>query len=844
MKKTTFKVTGMTCAACSARVEKAVKKVAGVSDVSVNLLTGTLSLLFLEEDKTNEVIEAVTNSGYGIEKPDNSDSYNKAEKQDGQGEVALLQKRLWLSLCFLVPLMYLTMGGMIGAPLPDFLLGDRHTFYYACLQMILTLPVLYLNRVFFIRGFKNLCSLSPNMDSLVALGASASVLYGGFVLYRIAHFILKGDFEMAGHYRMSLYFESAAMICVLITLGKWLEAKSKRKTTSALEKLLSYAPDVAWVERDGQVLQIPANMVNVGEVVLVKAGMKVPVDGVVVEGESTLDQSAMTGESMPQSKGVGDKVISSSINLTGALRVKAEKIGEDTSFSKMLALVEAASATKAPIAKLADRVAGVFVPCVMGISLLTFIIWLVCGATFEFALTCGITILVIACPCALGLATPVAIMVGVGEGAEHGLLIKSGEALETAHKVNMVVFDKTGTLTVGKPHVTDFYIINGSKDKVLALAGGLEVGSAHPLARAISNYAESQDALPCPMHSLIDIPGKGISGKDESEMSYYCGNASFVTAQGVDILPCEDVVKALTSQGKTVVYLADSHVLLAVFGIADTLKDTTKDALSHLCAMGIETVMLTGDNHATATHIAEDLPLNAFHAELLPEDKEQFIARAQTSGKVVAMVGDGINDAPSLARADVGIAIGRGTDVAIESADIVLVGDDIEDVVSTLKLSRAVIRVIKENLFWAFFYNVLCIPVAAGVFFHPFGLQITPIYGAAAMSVSSVFVVLNALRLKYVHIKPKANINQIQENQNDMMMEEKKEMFTIKIQGMMCGHCVAHVKKALEAVEGVSEVMVSLEEGEAKVCAKNVTMDTLKAAVTEEGYTVLDITVS
>ena len=840
MNTVTLRITGMTCAACASRVEKAAKSVDGVYDVSVNLLVGKLSFTYDQKNPTDDIILAITKAGYGAEHT--KEQKTRSDNTQMAPETNQLARRLWLSLAFLIPLLYLTMGGMVGLPLPNFLMQEGAVLTFALVQLCLTLPVLYINRAFFERGFSHLFHLSPNMDSLVALGASASIVYGIYVLFMTSHLLGQGDIHEAEMYRMSLYFESAAMICTLIVLGKYFEAKSKGKTSEALKKLLSLAPDTVILEREGEQITLSADEVKRGDIILVKTGMRIAVDGVVIDGHATVDESAMTGESMPQEKGVGDHVICSSVNTSGVLRIRAEAVGADTAFSHMTALVEQASATKAPIAKLADKVAGVFVPCVMGISLITWIIWLLCGATFAEAFNFAITVLVIACPCALGLATPVAVMVGVGRGATLGLLFKSGEALEIAHHIDTIVFDKTGTLTEGKPHVTNCFSFDINEAQLLAYVTGLEQYSTHPLSCAIMAYAKSQQIIPAHVTDATEHTGKGMSGYTASHQRLLAGNEALLKENGLSSLPIYEKIPSLSSEGKTLIFVALDDHIIGVLGLADKLKPTSKEGLLMLKKMGIETMMLTGDSHQTAATVASELPLSAYEAGLLPQDKSAIIQKLQSEGKRVGMVGDGINDAPSLVIADVGIAIGAGTDIAMESADIVLVHSDVRDVAQAIMLSRRVMRTIKQNLFWAFFYNCLGIPLAAGVLYPAFKLALTPAFGALAMSFSSLFVVGNALRLKRaLPQKASKNTTQITCDTCPCETKEDRDMITLKIEGMMCMHCVAHVKKALEGIAGVSNVDVSLENGTATVDGHSLDGAVLSKAITDAGYTVVSV---
>lgn len=687
------------------------------------------------------------------------------------------------------------------------------------------------------------------MDTLIAVGSAASLVYGVFAIYRMGYGLGVQDMELVERYLHDLYFESAVMILALINIGKYLEARSKGKTSQAIEKLMDMAPKTAFVERDGMVVEIPAEEILPGDVLQVKPGSSVPADGVILEGSTSIDQAAITGESIPVQKNTGDAVIAATMNKAGFFRMKATKVGKDTTFAQIIRLVEDASASKAPIAKMADKIAGVFVPVVMAIALITGIVWVIAGAEFEFALSCAISVLVISCPCALGLATPVAIMVGTGKGAENGILIKSGEALEVTHSIQSVVLDKTGTITQGTPKVTDIQTFGVDKQELLKIAGALEKKSEHPLAEAVLEQVKEEKLTLPEVQEFQAVPGKGIQGKIQG-IQYYAGNLKFMEEQKMDISKVQTQVERLAEEGKTPLIFAKEQQILGILAAADLVKPTSAQAIRELKKLGIQVIMLTGDNERTAKAIQKQLDLDTVIAEVLPQDKEREVAKLQEEGKTVAMVGDGINDAPALARADVGIAIGAGTDVAIESADIVLMKNDLLDVVTAVGLSKAVIRNIKENLFWAFFYNACGIPLAAGLLYPMFGLKLSPMFGAAAMSLSSLFVVSNALRLRFFHVlkKPEAEreetLMQIKETVSDIEVKEDKEekiMFTMKIEGMMCPHCQAAVTKALNALEGV-KAEVNLEKKEAYVEAgANVSKEELAKAVTEAGYEVLSV---
>lgn len=828
-----YKVTGMTCSACSSRVEKCVGKLDGVNTVSVNLLTNSMQIDFDESKLTEEKIaDSVTQAGYGMEIPTGK-SEKKEEKEDiVEKNIENMKKRTIWSFIFLIPLMYVAMGHMAGLPQPSFLRGDDNAVSFALTQLLLCIPVLYINRAYFERGFRSLIHGAPNMDTLISVGSGASLIYGIFAIYRMGYGLGTQNMELVHRYLHDLYFESAVMILALINIGKYLEARSKGKTSEAIQKLMDLAPKTALVERNGQVVEIAAEDMLTGDILQVKPGSSIPADGVVIEGRTSVDEAAITGESMPVEKKEGDTVTAATLNKTGFIRMRATRVGQDTTFSQIIRLVEEASSSKAPIARMADKIAGIFVPTVMGIALLTGIVWLLIGAEFEFALSCAIAVLVISCPCALGLATPVAIMVGTGKGAENGILIKSGEALEITHNVQSVVLDKTGTITEGKPVVTDIISFGMSENKILEISAALEKKSEHPLAEAVLLKAKGME-LPN-AENFAAIPGKGITAKIQGNI-YYAGNRKLMQEQGISCEKALSSMEKLSEEGKTPLILADEKQVLGIIGVADVVKPTSAKAIQELKKLGIQVIMLTGDNARTAKAIQKQLDIDTVIAEVLPQDKEREISRLQEEGKTVAMVGDGLNDAPALARADVGIAIGAGTDVAIESADIVLMKNDLQDVATAIELSKAVIRNIKENLFWAFFYNVCGIPLAAGVLYPVFGLKLSPMFGAAAMSLSSLFVVSNALRLRFFHSlkKGKTQPESIQEK------KEEKNMYTMKIEGMMCPHCQAAVTKALEALEG-TKAEVNLEKKEAYV-ETGLEKEALKKAVEDAGYQVLSV---
>ena len=882
--KERFDVTGMTCSACSSHVEKSVGKLTGVENVSVNLLTNSMQVEF-DENKldTAGIIKAVEDAGYGAAVKDGhaksgTKTSGQSDSQENSGLSAVeqnvknMKKRLIVSLIFWIPLMYVSMGHMIyqwlNIPMPpftmNFLHGNENAITYAFTQFLLLLPILIANQKYFKNGFKTLWHRSPNMDSLIAIGAGAAILYGIFAIYRIGYAMGHGDIMVVHQYAHDLYFESAGTILTLITIGKYLETKSKGKTSEAITKLLNLAPKTVTVVRDGVEQVVDAADVEKGEIFLVKPGESVAVDGIVLEGKSSFDESAITGESIPVPKQEGDTIVSASMNKSGLIRAKATKVGEDTTIAQIIRLVEEASSSKAPIAKVADKIAGVFVPTVITIALITGVIWLISGATFEFAMSTAIAVLVISCPCALGLATPVAIMVGTGKGAENGILIKSGDALETAHQIDTVVLDKTGTITQGKPVVTDIICAagkNADKTQLLQIAGSLEKGSEHPLAEAIVNYCVTNNISLEKVTDFNALFGKGIEGT-VSGTHYYAGNEKMMEEKGISLsTEQKNQIQALAKQGRTPLLFADEKQFLGIVAVADVVKPTSKEAVQKFRDYGIHVIMLTGDNEVTAQAIKEQVGIDEVIAGVLPTQKEEKISALKQAGHKVAMIGDGVNDAPALASADVGIAIGAGTDVAIESADIVLMKNDLLDAVGAVKLSRAVIRNIKENLFWAFFYNSIGIPLAAGVLYPLFQIKLNPMFGAAAMSLSSVCVVSNALRLRWVklhdvkktQIEPYqdvaastiADINQhnaldnnIKSTNNDK--GESTMTTTISIEGMMCAHCQAHVEKALKEVAGVTEVTVSLENKNAVVTG-DASVEALKQAVVDAGYEVTDV---
>ena len=842
--KQKFDVTGMTCSACSAHVEKSVSKLEGVQCVNVNLLQNSMVVEYDDNALgTTDIIHAVESGGYGAS-VQGENKTQEAPKNVAAEEMHHMKRRLIASFCFLIPLFYISMGHMMGAPLPAILLGDENVMIFALTQLFLTIPVLIINKKYYVVGFKALWNRAPNMDSLIALGSAASVVYSVFAIYSMAYAMGHGDLMTAHHYGMELYFESAAMILTLITVGKYMETRSKGKTSEAISKLMDLAPKTATVLRNGVEQEIPVEEVVTGDTIIVKPGQRIPVDGKIIEGFSAVDESAITGESIPVEKQVGDTVIGATVNKSGYFRMTATRVGKDTTLSQIIVLVEEAGASKAPIAKLADKVSGVFVPVVITIAVLAAVIWFVAGnQPFSFALSIGIAVLVISCPCALGLATPTAIMVGTGKGAEYGILVKSAESLEIAHQVQTVVLDKTGTLTEGKPVVTDVVLAKGIlRNRLLKQAAAVEALSEHPLAEAIVAYAKEKEVAFEKAENLTATAGQGVEA-DVAGKHILAGNLKMMQERGIQLGEWEEKAVELAEEGKTPLFFAENETFLGIVALADTLKPTSKAAVDAFHQMGIEVVMLTGDNKRTAEAIAKELDIQVI-AEVLPQDKEREVRRLQEQGKKVAMIGDGINDAPALMRADVGVAIGAGTDVAMESADIILMKSDLMDAVTAIELSHATIRNIKENLFWAFFYNACGIPLAAGVFYPFLEWKLNPMFAAAAMSFSSAFVVGNALRLRLFRPKyaktttalPKEDIQKEPNHKEEIGMKK-----VLKIEGMMCNHCTGRVEKALNDLDGVT-AEVSLEGKSATVTlSKEVSDETLVQTVTDAGYEVVDI---
>ena len=893
MKNEKFHITGMTCAACQANITRNVGKLDGVEEVNVSLLANQMTVAY-DEEKTDEqaIIHAVTEIGYGA-----SGTGTEAQKDSGFGKEwqsrremteenqKEMKRRLITSVAILIPLMYVAMGPMMSLPVPGFLVGMENSLISALTQLLLTVPVMIINRHFYQSGFKALVKKAPNMDSLVAIGSAAAFVYGVFSMYRMAYGFGHGDMDLVHQYGHELYFESCAMILTLITVGKYLEARSKAKTSDALRKLVDLAPKTAVVLRDGIEQVIPAENVTAGDIVVIKPGGSIPVDGVVTEGHGYVDQAAITGESVPVEKKAGDDVISATINKNGSFLFRASRVGDDTTLAQIIRLVDEAGNTKAPIARLADRVSGVFVPTVIIIAILTAIVWLIAGQSFEFALSNAIAVLVISCPCALGLATPVAIMVGTGKAAEYGILIKSAVSLETLHSIDTVVLDKTGTITVGHPSVTDVILWNkkNTREEFLAEAAAVEAGSEHPLAVAVVEKA-GQEGLILPQAEAFDsLAGRGVSAVINGKR-YLAGNMAFLQENGLLKQPelqkqVQERVDSLASEGKTPLLFAREEELEGIIAVADTVRETSKAALRQFKEAGLKVVMLTGDNRITAEAIRKNLDIEEAISEVMPTQKESCIRELQEKGHKVAMVGDGINDAPALTRADVGIAIGAGTDIAIDSADVVLMKDSLADVVTAIDLSKSVIRNIRMNLFWAFFYNVCGIPVAAGLLYPMFNIRLSPMIGAAAMSLSSVCVVTNALRLRFfkgrtlpsdtaeeqkknetadsgtaqLRTAERSAADDNREPDKEAIKEGKEERNgektpsgkgekemekVIEVEGMMCAHCQMHVQKALAAVEGVIEAAVDLEAKKAVVkLSQEVSDETLMKAVEDAGYT-------
>ena len=817
-----YNITGMSCAACSARIEKAVSQTEGVVSCSVNLLTN--SMIVEGTASEDRIIAAVENAGYGAAKA----GAKKVENTDaltGKGEMKKMKARLISSVIFLIVLMYFSMGKMLfNLPYPR--LFENNIIAVGIVQMLLAGIVMVINQKFFVSAYKSTLHCAPNMDVLVSLGSMASFIYSVFALLAMTDAYAKGDMVRAHSFLHEFYFESAAMILTLITVGKMLEAYSKGKTTNAIKSLMDLSPKTATVVRDGKEDVVSASDVMVGDIFLVQPGKSVPADGVVIEGSSAVNESALTGESLPVDKKVGDKVCAATVNQSGFLRCKATSVGNDTALSRIIKMVSDAASTKAPIAKIADKVSGVFVPVVIAVALITTIIWLLCGESFGFALGRGICVLVISCPCALGLATPVAIMLGSGVGARGGILFKTSAALEQTGRVTIAALDKTGTITKGEPSVTDIIPNEGVTEReLLETAYSLEQHSEHPLARAIVKKCSGENIALSGIEEFSSLVGSGVSGKINGENAFG-GNLKLISEKAAVSENVINKVQELSEKGKTPLLFAKEGKVLGVIAVADIIKEDSTEAIKALKKIGVRTVMLTGDNRKTAESIGEQVGIDEVISDVLPDGKEKAIRELQKQG-VVAMIGDGINDAPALTRADIGIAIGTGTDIAIESADVVLMGNSLRDAQTAIRLSRATLKNIRENLFWAFFYNVIGIPLAAGVWIPITGWQLSPMFGAAAMSLSSVCVITNALRLNFFKIIKKE--------------KEKKQMeTTIRIEGMMCPHCEARVKQTLEGTDGVTEAIVSHEKGQAIVkMNKEISFEALKAIIEEQGYKVL-----
>lgn len=881
MKHEKYAITGMSCSACSSRVEKAVSKLDGMKKVSVNLLTNSMQVDYDEGTlSSQDIIQAVIDAGYGATLSGENKKATAASEPSpsdlAKKDMKAMKHRLIWSILFLIPVMYIAMHHMLlewfGIPVPEAFQavfhGDENAITFAFTQFLLILPIMYLNRKYYINGFRTLFQGAPNMDTLVGMGSMAAAVYGVFAIFRMSWGMGHGDWALVSQYSTNLYFESAGMIVTLIDIGKYLEARAKGKTSTAIEKLMDLAPKQATVLRDGKETVIPVEELAVGDEMVIRPGESIPADGIISEGSTSIDEAAITGESIPVEKQQGDSVTSATINKTGFIHVRASRVGADTTISQIIKLVDEASASKAPIAKMADKISGIFVPVVMTIAVITGLVWyFLLGADAEFAFSTAISVLVISCPCALGLATPVAIMVGTGKGAENGILIKSGEALETAHAIDTVVMDKTGTITEGRPRVTDIWVRKGTENQLLTLAASMEQGSEHPLAEAIMNYARDHHMVPHAVTNFKAIFGRGIEAVYNGQ-TYYAGNARLMEEKGISSDAIQQRLNELADAGKTPLIFADAKEIIGIIAAADMEKASSAEAISLFGKMGIDVVMLTGDNQHTAEAIRKRLHIPQVIAGVLPQDKERHIAALQAQGHKVAMIGDGINDAPALAKADLGIAIGAGTDVAIESADAVLMRNDLLDAVSAVRLSKAVIRNIKENLFWAFFYNAICIPLAAGVLYPAFGIRLNPMIGAAAMSLSSFSVCMNALRLRF--FKPDHQSHHVSRETlqsepthtvsasttdavtaqpaapaeiaeaSDQTAPVAAHQYQLTIDGMMCQHCVRTVTKALESLSGVTTVHVDLDSKSATVASSSVIpADDFKKVIMTAGYTLL-----
>lgn len=848
MRKMKFDVFGMTCSSCQAHVERAINKLDGIKKVNVNLLSNNMIVEF-DDNKINEdsIIKAVLDAGYNA-KASKSDKKQSEHTKKINEDILKMKKRLIWSFIFLIPLMYIAMYHMFNSilriPIPEIVTklfdGESNALRLAITELVLLIPIIILNINYFIVGLKRLFKRSPNMDSLIAMGSSAATIYGLFAIYMI----IKGHTE----YMKDLYFESAGTILTLITLGKYLETKSKGKTNEAITKLINLVPKTAIVIRDEVEIEIPVEEIKENEIVIIRPGSNVPVDGIIIEGSSAIDESSITGESIPVDKIVGENVISGTVNKNGFLKIKATKVGENTTLSQIVKLVEEASNSKAPISKLADKISGIFVPTVITIAFLTSIIWLIAGQTFEFALSTGIAVLVISCPCALGLAVPVAIMVGTGKGAENGILIKSAESLEMLHSIDTVVLDKTGTITEGKPKVVEIISLKNNETELLKYAASIEKKSEHPLATAIVQKSVEENIELIEVDDFEAISGRGVKAVIKNK-EFIGGNKAFMNENKINLDLVKEQNENFEKQGKTVLYFANEKELIGLIVVADVVKNDSEIAISAMNDLHLDVVMLTGDNKLVANTIASELGIKNIEAELLPQDKEKKVKKLQDEGKKVLFVGDGINDSPALVRADIGVAIGQGTDIAIESADIVLIKNSLMDVVTALELGKATMRKIKMNLFWAFFYNIIGIPVAAGVLYPICGLKLNPMIGAAAMSFSSVSVVTNALTLKrfkskFVKKEVATCINKCVIEKNE---EEKENMRilarkTITIEGMHCNHCKMAVEKVLKKIDGVMSAEVDLEKKIAVIEYEGIIEDeTIKSIITEEGFDVIKI---
>lgn len=842
--KKRFDVSGMSCSACQANVTRAVEKL-GVNEVNVNLISQSMSVDYNPDMISDEdIITAVEKIGYGarLKSDENKIITKSSEDKELAKDEDNTKFRLKISFLFLIPLMYVSMGPMFGLALPYYLIGYKGSLLNAIVQFLLTLPVLIVNRKFFINGFKGLINRAYNMDTLIALGSSSAFIYGLFAILRIAYGFSFGDEEIIHQYMHNLYFESSAMILTLITLGKYFEARSKGQTKASLEHLINLAPKQATIIKDNEEIVVSVDQIKKGDVVLIKPGDSIPVDGKIIEGTSLVDESAITGESIPIAKNINDRVISATINKQGSFKFIATEVGDDTTLSQIINLVNEANETKAPIARIADKIAAIFVPTVIIISIITFIIWKILGYNFEFALNMMISVLVISCPCALGLATPMAIMVATGKSAELGILFKNAEALENLHKVDSILLDKTGTITNGKPIVTDIDTIL-DEDEFIKIAASIENSSEHPLSNAIVLYAKDNDIDLEKVDEFSAISGKGIIGKLNST-TYYGGNEKLMLDNDIDISSYKNLAEKYSSDGKTAMYFSDDKKVLGIIAVMDTPKSTSKLAIEELKKLSYEVIMLTGDNEKTAEAIRKKLSIDKKIAEVLPKDKDKVVKNLQDMGKKVAMVGDGINDAPALARSDIGIAIGNGTDVAIDSADIVLMRNSLLDIVNSINLSKETIKIIKENLFWAFFYNVILIPVASGLFYPALGIKLNPMFAAFAMSMSSIFVCLNSLRLRSFKAKfenqeviEDSTKEKLEENiKGEKSMKENKKLI-VNVYGMSCEHCKANVEKALNSLDFVENAEVDLKNKVAEVTYSDlVNEEAIENAINEAGY--------